>query len=187
MDKFMGFDAETGGVTTDCSLLTMFFTVMDNDLNEVDKLHLKVKPNNGAAYIVTAEALRINKIDLVEHDKVAITESEAGRLLREFLVKHSENGKVKIIPVGHNVGFDEDFIWMHLLNRREYHKYMSYRKLDTGVIAQFLKKKGLIPNTVSGSLTSLVEHYCLKFKGEAHQEDADTYATVDVLKEMLKQ
>lgn len=185
MDRYIAFDCETGGITEDTSFLTGYFVVMDSNFQPLDMLDLKVKPNNKAPYIITAEALAINGINLVEHDKVAITQSEAGGKLREFLWRHSENGKVKLIPVGHNVAFDETFIWAHLLNKKEYEKYCSYRKLDTAVVAQYLKAKGKIPNTVSGSLSSLMAHYGLSFQTRAHDADSDTIATVEVLKKML--
>jgi DNA polymerase III alpha subunit (gram-positive type) len=185
MEKYIAFDCETGGITVDTSLLTAYFIVMNHKFEVLDTLDLKVKPNNKAPYVVTAEALGINGINLVEHDKLAITESEAGGKLREFLWKNSENGKARLVPVGHNVGFDEDFIHVHLLNKKEYSKYCSYRKLDTSVVAQYLKAQGKLPESITGSLTSLMEHFGLKFQGRAHDADSDTIGTVEVLKKML--
>lgn len=184
--EYVAFDAETGGIGVENSLLTLYMAALDVKLNIVDELYLYVKPNAGKPYVIQPEALAINKIDLIEHDKKAITESEAGQKLREFLWKHSKNGKVKLVPIGHNVTFDEMFIWEHILGKKEYEKYVSYRKLDTAVVAQFLKLQGKVPTTVTGSLTSLIEFLGLKFDGPgAHDAKSDTLATVAVLKGQL--
>jgi DNA polymerase III epsilon subunit-like protein len=187
MNKYIAFDAETGGTETTTSLLTLYLCVLDEHFNVVADLDLKVKPNAGAPYVITAEALRINKINLGEHDVTASTEGECAQELRAFLWNHSMNGKVKLVPIGHNVGFDEDFIFAHLLGKKAWNNYVSYRKLDTAAIAQFLKASGKLPESVPGSLGSLVEHLNLRFDSAgAHNAKADTLATVDVLKEMLK-
>ena len=186
MNRYIAFDCESGGVDTDKSLLTLYMVALDEQFEPIGEIDLKIKPNAGKPYIVTGEALGINKINLVEHDKVAISESEAGAKLREFLVIHSMCGKIKLVPIGHNVGFDEDFIHAHVLNKREYQQYVSYRKLDTAVVAQFLKAGARLPEVVTGSLSSLMDHYGIKFEGSAHEARADTHATVQVLKMMLR-
>lgn len=187
MNKYIAFDCETGGIGTNHSLLTVWFAVLDEKLNVIDTLDLKLKPNGGEPYRVNAEALNVNKIDLVAHDRVATTVSEGGQQLRSLLWQHSNNGKIKLIPIGHNVVFDEIFIHEHLLGKREWQKYVSYRHLDTGVIARYEIIKGNIPDTVSGSLSSLMEHFDIQFTGNgAHDAQSDTLATVDVLKALLK-
>lgn len=181
--KYIALDCETGGVTTDKSLLTVCFIVYDERFNRLDTLNLAIKPDDGE-YRVTAEALKINHIDLATHDQTAITQSKAGGALREFLKKHSEDGKVKLIPVGHNVYFDLVFIWDNLLGKLEFQKYTSYRILDTGVVGQFLKTCGFIPDSVSGSLQSFVKHYGGQVI-DAHTAEGDTLMTVDVLVAMI--
>lgn len=182
---YLAFDCETGGVNGE-SLLTVFFLLLDRNLNEIDVLSLFTKPNNGV-YQVTAGALKVNKINLIEHDKTAITYSKAGELLYKFLDKHSESGKTKLIPLGHNVFFDEMCVWGHLLSKPNYEKFVSYRRQDTGCIAQYLKDKGVIPESVTGSLASLVAHFNITTTdSEFHTAEGDTRLTVEVFKAMLK-
>lgn len=182
--QYLATDTETGGVTSGVSLLTVYFAVLDASLNVIDELQLKLKPSDGI-YHVTGEALGVNRIDLVEHDKAAITKSEAGALLYNFLNKHSPQGATKLIPVGHNVAFDLQIIYSELLNKQTMQRFVSYRMLDTGVIAQFLKLTDVIPEEVSGGLGSLVKLFGVEQR-EAHNEKADTLMTVDVLKAMTR-
>ena len=94
MTRFLAFDAETGGIGADKALLTLYFIVLNEKFEVLDELDLRIKPNDDI-YHVTAEALEINKINLVEHDKVALTDKAAGQVLYPFLEKHSEKGKIK--------------------------------------------------------------------------------------------
>ena len=182
--KYLAFDCETGGLVPECSMLTAFFAVFDKDLNIIDTLYLRVKPNAGAPYVVTAEALNINKINLVEHDKIAITKNFAGSQLRDLIHLHSNNGRIKLVPVGHNITFDLLWVHEHLLNRNEFERYTSYRKLDTAVLCQNMIRKGELPDTISGSLVGLVQHFNIKVEGNAHEADYDTKVTIEVLKRM---
>lgn len=187
--KYIALDCETGGlIPKTASLLTMYLQVLDKDLNPLDSLYLRVKPNDGV-YQTTGESLSINKIDLVEHDKIAIIYSKAGQELRDFLIKHSDSGKIKLIPVGHNVPFDLEFLYELLLNKKEAQKYVSYRILDTSASTQFLKSCGLIPESVSGSLKSLVEYFQIPgpetHGGKFHTADQDVFMTVQVLKHLI--
>jgi DNA polymerase III alpha subunit (gram-positive type) len=178
---YVAIDTETGGIERDkYSLLTACFDVMDKDLNEIESLHLRIRDD---PYRINPEAMIVNKIDLLEHDKTAIHKSEAGNILRKYLRKHSQDGAIKLVPIGHGVSFDVIWIHEHLLNRNEFEKYTSYRKLDTSMIAQFYKLIGLIPDNTSGSLESLCAFYNIVHPG-AHDARNDNLATVAVLKAM---
>lgn len=186
MDKYIAFDLETGGLNKSCSILTAYFVVLDSDLTTIHgELDLKIKPDKGENYSVTAEALGINGINIIEHDKTAVTLSEASKQLFEFVKKHSNSGELKLIPVGHNVYFDEEFIKEHMLSGPTWEQFVSYRRMDTGVIAQFLRLTNKIPKGTKGSLSSLASHYGVKLTN-AHSAKDDTLATVKVLRKMLK-
>jgi DNA polymerase III alpha subunit (gram-positive type) len=119
---------------------------------------------------------------------LALSLSEGGRQLRELLRDYTEGGKVKLTPIGHGIAFDVQFLQHHLLNKNEMNKYVSYRPVDTANIAKFLQLQGKIPNTVSGSLSSLVQHFNLqeKLSGRAHTADYDVKASILILQEMLR-
>ncbi len=181
---YIAVDTETGGIGPEVSLLTAYFYVMDQNFKKVADLSLAIKPDNDI-YHVTAEALSINKINLIEHQKTAISSSEAGMKLRNFLVELTNQGATKLVPIGHNVAFDLEKIYANVLNKKEAQKYVSYRLLDTGVIAQFMKAAGILPDSVSGSLESLVLYFGVE-KQVAHTAEGDVLMTVGVLQKQLE-
>lgn len=181
MEKYLALDCETGGIGSDVSLLTVWFGLYDSNFKLVAELDLKVKPNDGV-YKCTGEALGINQINLAEHDKVAIDYRAAGTQLFEFLKNTSDNGATKLIPVGHNVKFDIVKVCENLISTGSWDKFVSYRVLDTGPIAQFLKLCGYLPQSVSGSLGSLAKHFSIEPQGALHEAKTDAVVTVEVLK-----
>lgn len=182
--KYLAIDNETGGLGDNVSLLTTYLAVLDKDLRILDELYLEIKPEDGV-YRIEPQALAINKIDLVIHDKTAETKSIAGQKLFKFLRTNSADGADKLIPFGHNVIFDVISLHKELLNRPTFEKFTSYRKLDTAVIAQFLKLAGKIPDEVSGSLSSLAKFFGITNK-QAHNAREDVVVTIEVLKSLLK-
>lgn len=213
--KYLVTDVETGGFEG-TSLLSAYFGVLDENLNLLDELELFVRPDN-RQYVVTAEALAINKINLIEHEKKAVTYKEAGTLLFNFLQKNSTNVQyinevgiplpqiapgaiytysnkpailtestiTKLEPIGHNVAFDIQRIKKDLISEGSWLKFVSYRVLDTGVIGNYLKKKGRIPSEISGSLSSYADHFGID-KSKAHDAKGDCEMTVEVFKHMLR-
>lgn len=180
---YIALDCETGGFSEQASLLTVCFVVLDKELNIIELLNLAIKPNNGEDYHTTAQALEVNGINLVEHNKTAITSSEAGSKSLEFLKRHSD-GKVKLVPIGHNVAFDILCVHEKLLSKGHFDKYVSYCKLDTGAIMQYLKLIGKVPESVSGSLGAAAKHFGIDFKERAHTAESDTLMCVELLKKM---
>lgn len=205
--KYLVTDVETGGFEG-TSLLSAYFGVYDKEFNLLDELELFVRPENHQ-YVVTAEALAINKIDLIEHEKYAIPYKDAGTILYHFLEKNSVSYKYfvpegsninsvvpltcsevevtidKLCPLGHNVTFDILRIKEDLISEGSWLKYVSYRVRDTGVYGNILKDKGLIPETISGSLGSYATNFGIDATG-AHDAKKDCEITVAVYKEMLK-
>lgn len=182
---YIVFDTETGGLGLDTSLLTAWFGVFDAELNLVDELDLRVKPNDGV-YLVTGQGLGVNKIDLVEHDKVAITYKEAGTALYNFLVKNKAPVEVggKLIPLGQHVYFDIEFLLAKIISKGSWDNFVTHRVLDTMRIARFLQLIGKLP-VESVSLTKLVEYFGIKVEGNPHEAKYDALATVEVYKALV--
>lgn len=187
--KYIAIDCETGGFLKHYpSLLTVFFLALDEDLNPVDELDLAIKSADDT-YVVTAQALQVNKIDLIEHDKIAITEKEARIKARQFLGKLNPQGKNKLIPIGQNVHFDLEFLKADFtLNLKDtLSKYVSHRILDTMHIAKFLQLIGKLPDGRC-NLDTLIEHYGVKIdEKDRHTARGDVLATVNVLKGMINE
>lgn len=178
-------DLESGGIPEGCSVLSAFFQVLDQDMKPIDSLSLKVKPND-PIYHVTAEALEINGIDLIEHEKIAIPYSKAGGLLRDFLIKNSVSGQIKLIPMGKNVNGDIKWINESLLGAKTWNIYVSYRIWEVTTLALACQRMGKMTYDMSISLGSLVKYFKIDIPGNLHEEEYDTLATVAVSEALLK-
>lgn len=155
---YLVIDTETGGLTSEtCSLLTAYFGLYDENFNYVDELDLKLKPNDNI-YKVCGESMKINKINLTEHDQKAITYSQSKELILNFFIKHNTKYK-RFIVVGHNVRFDVDFIICNVISKFLWNTYVDYNLLDTYNLAGFFVKTGYLPPDLKLSLDSLCYHY----------------------------
>ena len=181
MQKYFLVDVETGGL--DCtkhSLLTLYGFVFKPNMEIIDRIDLKIKPNDGC-YHLEVEAMAINKINILEHDKEAITEQQASLKLRDFLFAHSEYKATKLIPVGHNVNFDMKFIQKKLVP--DINDLCSHRQIDTASISQFFMLSGKLP-IMSGSLSAICKHYEIDTTG-AHNAKVDAENTFRLLQAMI--
>lgn len=185
MNKFIAFDNETGGISVETSLLTVYFAILDENLNQIDELDLYLKANDNGPYVVEAGGLEVNKINIIDHDKRAITYSEGGQLLVKMLRKHV-TGKEKLTPLGHNVHFDIAGVQRHLLGERTWHQFVSYKVQDTQQIASFLQRRGDLPKDMSVSLGSLMNYFNVNVPGIAHESKYDTLGTIEVYGALLK-
>lgn len=183
MQLFLPMDNETGGLSKGVSLLSTYLEVVDIKLKVIDSLDMLVRPNDGV-YTVEAEGLEVNGIDLIQHDKVALSYSEAGQRLFKFLQKNSQDGAIKLIPVGKQVHGDVTWLQEHLLGKKTMDKFVSYRTIDITGIALTLQIKGKIP-MISLSLGSLVEYFGIRVPGKAHEAKYDTKATMLVWQKLM--
>ena len=183
--KMIAFDCETGGLGDDVSLLTVWFGIYNDKFELLDELPLKIRPKDGI-YHIQAQALEVNKIDIIEHDMVAITKSEAGKLLFNFLKKNK--GDDILIPVGHNIAGDVRWVNQHLLNADTFNQFCSYRKLDSSTIAMFLMMAGVLTGVKRAGLGNLIERFELdkEIEGKAHEERYDAIASIMSVKKMLE-
>jgi len=179
---YLTIDTETGGIGDDISLLTLYMGFLDENFILKKELDLCVKPDDGV-YKVNAQGLSINQIDLIEHDKVAITYGQAATVIYDFLNSINPSGKTKLIPIGHNVAFDIRFICQKTLSKKSWDKYVGYRCLDTGTISAFLISAKILPMQ-NASLETLASYFNIKFN--AHTAKGDALATAQVLVKMLE-
>jgi DNA polymerase III epsilon subunit-like protein len=177
---FLCFDTETTGLLDNCNVLTAYFIILDNDLNEIDSLDLKIKHNT---YIVQTKALEINKINLIEHEKTAIKKADAKEQLEQFLSKYKQNEKY--IPLGHNINFDLKMLKNNqLLSDAAIECYFSPNDIDTLTIAKFMKSCKKIPIKQSLSLVNLCNYFniCLDTDLDPHNAEYDIKMTIKLFK-----
>lgn len=189
--RYVALDTELGGIDLKYSLLQVYLVCLDENFQVLGELDLRLKPDDGD-YIVCAEAMAVNHIDLVKHDAAAMTYSSARSLLGSWLRQMSDGGKIKLRALGHNVGGDIRFIWDKIYSREKWEAYVSYRQLDTATICQYLKDCHKVPaevdgaEGVSGSLMSLVRYFGIPYEeAKLHDARTDTLLTVEVYKQMV--
>lgn len=190
MSKFLApLDSETGGLDPKkVDMLTFYMAIVDDaTMKIIDEVDLKLKPDGGRLPIVEQQALDVNKIDLRAHlaDPNTITYSEARERIITMAKKyHRKYGRYNNIrPMGQNLQFDLDFIWVHLITKEEWDKIFHYTKIDTKTIVDFLKDAGWFPRDLAG-LESVIKYLNLPL-GEAHTAKADTIMCLDLYKHIL--
>lgn len=177
---YLFFDCETGGLTADYSLLTLAAIVADKDFNpvrggnSVDTLSLEIRH---PTYVVSPEALTINKIDLVHHSACGLKLEQAREKFASFLEQAKQVCGDKLIPAGHNLPFDLKFVWAQLMPEDVWRRYCHHHFVDTMVVARFFKAVGIIEGGCS--LVDLRDLFHVD-TGVAHNAMADTKATLAI-------
>lgn len=173
--KYLFLDTETGGIGLDKSLLTIGLVFTDEEFNVVYDYHARVKPDDGI-YNVSATALEINKINLVEHDKLALTCKETGGILYNILKEYSKDGK--IIVFGKNVYFDLTHIWDKIIKRSTWEQFCSYQIVDLTSIWKFLELTKKVPKLEKTSLSDIANYLKLDCFNTNYMHEAIYDATI---------
>lgn len=178
--KYFLFDTETGGIRKEMSLLTLYGHILDDNLNILDTIDLKIKPDDGV-YHLTAQGLGINRINIMEHDQVAKPVSEVKNRFKNYIVGWTLNQK--LTPIGHNVRFDVKFVKTHLLE--DWDRYFDRRHIDTASIGKFLALTGIVPKLNSYSLADMAAAMLLEIdESKRHEASYDADLTLNVLRSM---
>ena len=175
---YLFIDTETGGLDPSYSLLTVAAAVTDKNFEVLGTICFGIKPET---YVVSPEAIGVNKIDLVQHAKSSLSPAKANADFAEFLAQHFSGltANQKLIPAGHNVAFDLNFVWDQLMSEKEWKQYCTYPVLDTAVLARFFASAGVIPGFYN--LVALRQLFVIE-TGEAHNAMSDVLAAIELAK-----
>lgn len=140
-----------------------------------------IKAENGL-YIVEAEGLAVNRINIVEHDKIATPIAEVKLRFKNDICKWNfGSAKQKITPIGHNVRFDVKFVKNHIMP--DWDNYFDRRQIDTAGIAKFLFLTGALPNLHSYKLSDIARSLGIEIKEEElHTSKGDVDLTLAILR-----
>jgi DNA polymerase III epsilon subunit-like protein len=187
---YLAFDTETGALSPKLGdLLTAYFAILDENLNILEELDLKLKPDNGRLPIVSSEALKINGINIQEHlaNVTTITYSEAKINLINLLKKyHKKTGRHhNIRAYGYNIlGFDIGWLQEYLLPENEWRNFFHYKSVDVMQEVDFLKRVGWFPQDL-GTLSTVSDFLGLP-KRNMHEARNDVLTTIEVDKKILE-
>ncbi len=175
-------DTETTGLSPRFNkTLTVGLLLIDVEkthLNILDKNHIFIKHKN---YNSNREAMKINKIDIKQHNLHAVHPPKACNQINTFLKKNS----CQQTPiVGHNIHFDKGFL-SALFQQGETLSLLNAKSEDTMKIWRDLQKQDLIPSHLRATLGTLASHFDIDYE-KAHDALADCHITAQIYHEMLK-
>jgi hypothetical protein len=192
--KYLHLDCEMGGRELKYSLLTACFIITDDKFNILDELSLATKPTDGD-YIVSGQGMAVNKINLLEHDKIAVPYKVAGTALYNFLKKnvavedYGDTGVImthRLTPVGHGVKGDISHLIDKLISEGSWEQFCTYHFIDTSVVLQFLRACGKMSEDCDGSVGALAKYFEIPQNGELHDARVDTMLQAMILKKFVE-
>ena len=178
--RLLFVDIETGGLDPDKHSLLSVAMVIWMNMEIIDSQELLI--NDGKLF-VTDEALAINKIDIENHKKSAISPSQAMEKILIFINKHFPQQR-KITLAGHNVQFDLSFLKiLFSQNKKDFSKFFSHRIIDTSSILHYLYLAGHIKQRAISS-DEAFELFDIKVEGR-HTALGDAVATTKLFNKLL--
>lgn len=153
-------------------------------LVDVEKDHLDILKSNHIfikhSGSVSAGAMKVNGINLPEHNEIAIGEDEACEEINKFVDKNKLH-ETKLL--GHNFHFDRGFL-NALFGRVGFDSKLHDFHEDTMYLWRALKKGGLIPFDLRSNLGTIAEYFDVDYR-KAHDALADCNITAKVYHKML--
>lgn len=181
-DRYVFIDTETGGTIPDKhSLLSIALVIWDKNQGILDSKEWYIKCKE---YIVTAQAKRINKFDMFEHEKKALPGKVVINEMLEFVYKYFDEN-VAIPLVGHNVQFDINFLKKFMSSEnRSFNQYFSHRSIDTYSVYKMLVIAEKIESNINSS-SEAFSHFQIDVKNR-HNALEDCMATVELFDKLLE-
>ncbi|MDP2947406.1 MAG: 3'-5' exonuclease [Nanoarchaeota archaeon] len=179
--KTLVIDTETTGLSPKYNkTLTVGMLLIDVEkdfLEIMDSNHIFIKHEN---YSIDPMALKINKISIGEHHKIALAPSVACKKINQFVEKNN----LKETPLlGHNLNFDKGFL--DALFRQGNSSPKFFREyIDTMHIWKHLKRKNIVSWELRSNLQTLAEFFSIDYSN-SHDALQDCHITAKVYNKML--
>lgn len=179
--KRLFIDTETTGLSPRFNkTLTVGLLLVDVEkthLNILDQNHIFIKHDN---YHATKGAMAVNKINLIQHNQIAVPPKKACNQINKFIEKNILHD----IPlVGHNIAFDRGFLNSLFDQGGSLHKF-HHEHEDTMWIWRNLQKRNKVPFGRS-NLQTVADFFKIDYT-KSHDALADCEITAKVYWEMLK-
>jgi len=175
---YLFLDTETGGLDPRSHSLLSLGLVVGGPGGVKQSLEILIKHD---PYVVTEGGMAVNRIDLAQHTASALAPEHALVVLDIFLAQHFPHPCRPITLVGHNVGFDRDFLGVFLESQgRPLEPRFSHRIIDTHSIAAALRDAGRLDLPHLNS-SALFEHFGIEVPAEKrHTALGDALATFEL-------
>ena len=174
---YLALDTEDGGIGDDLSILTLGMVFLNDQLEKVEEVHLKLIPDN-KIYHVTASGMSVNKIDLVQLEKEGISYRDAGTKIYKLLSLYYTKSS-RITVVGKGIHGDLSKIWKHLIRRDSWETFCAYSPIEISSVVKFLVVIGKLPHDMPDSLEGMGEYFGLD-TSEIHDALFDARLTAQV-------
>jgi DNA polymerase III alpha subunit (gram-positive type) len=174
-------DTETTGLSPRYNkTLTVGMLLIDvntQHLKILDENHIFIKHEN---YNTNSEALKVNKIDINDHNKIAVKPKIACEQINSFLDKNILH---ETPLIGHNIQFDKGFL-NSLFNQGESQYNFHHESFDTMHLWRGLQKSRKVPSEIRANLQSISNFFNIDYS-KAHDALADCHITSKVYHRML--
>jgi len=175
---YLFLDVEAGGLDPRKHSLLSLGLVVGGPQGVRHSLEILIKHD---PYVVTEGAMAVNRINLETHTARALDPATAMVVLDIFLAQHFPQTCRPITLVGHNVGFDRDYLAVFLDSQgRLLEPRFGHRVIDTHSIAAGLRDAGRLDVPNLGS-SALFEHFGIHVPDEKrHTALGDALATFEL-------
>jgi DNA polymerase III alpha subunit (gram-positive type) len=179
--KRLVIDTETTGLSPRFNkTLTVGMLLVDVEkdfLDILDSNHIFIKHKK---YNSTKGAMSVNKINLIQHDQIAVEPKKACGQINKFIEK---NVLHEVPLVGHNIAFDRGFLNALFDQGETLHK-LHHEHEDTMWMWRNLQKQNKVPCGRS-NLETVSSHFGIDYT-RAHDALADCEITAKVYHKMMK-
>lgn len=177
--RLFAFDTETTGLdASKDEIISIAMLLLDSSFNELNRQVIYALPSDGIE--VHPKAAEVNGYTKEKWiAKGAVSQDVLHREIKSFLV-----GQKDLFPLGHNVGFDVDFLTSLFKKHNDNLRgVLSYHKVDTVGIAVFSDLALFGRMGSNYRLTELTERFELPH-AEAHDALSDVLACVALFKHL---
>jgi len=180
--KKLVIDTETTGLSPHHNkILTVGLLLIQTNqeqLKIIDQDHIFIKHKSG---FINPSALRVNKINIWEHNKTAIPPQIACNTINSFIQK---NNLQSTALLGHNFHFDKRFL-SELFSQSNCVPKLHTEHEDTLVLWRKLQRQRKVPIHLRGNLATVANYFDIDYT-KAHDALADCHITAQVYHKMLQ-
>lgn len=178
--RYLVLDTETGGLSEkDYDILSIGYVVTNKSLRVLTKGEILIKADPSR---VSEEALKVNGINLEEHNAVAYTAQQAAAKLDLVVTKYWKEKKPTII--GQNIPFDVKFV-KTIFEGTGMSFTPHYKSIDLRTVWQLLLALGKV-STPDSKQDTILDYLGIESKGKRHTALTDAENVLRILKEIKK-